>query len=278
MPTPQLSIKLNDGHEMPRLGFGVWQIANPATAEAVKAAIGAGYRLIDTAAAYANEAGTGEAVRDAGVPREELYVTTKLWNDSHGHDEALRAFDASMEKLGLDSLDLYLIHWPIPRLDRYVDTWRALVRLREEGRVKSIGVSNFNAEQIQRLAQETGEVPAVNQVELHPMFQQTALRSFHAQHGIVTEAWSPLGRAKILEDETLVAVARKHGRTPAQVVLRWHLDNGIVAIPKTASPGRMRENIDILGFELDADDQARIARLDDANGRVGPDPASFPIP
>jgi len=277
MPTPQLSIKLNDGHEMPRLGFGVWQIANAATVEAVKAAIGAGYRLIDTAAAYGNEAGTGEAVRDTGVPREELYVTTKLWNDSHGHDEALRAFDASMKLLGLDSLDLYLIHWPIPRLDRYVDTWRALVRLREEGRVKSIGVSNFNAEQIQRLADETGEVPAVNQVELHPMFQQTALRSFHAQHGIVTEAWSPLGRAKILEDETLVAVARKHGRTPAQVVLRWHLDNGIVAIPKSVSPQRMRENIDILGFELDADDLARIARLDDAGGRVGPDPASFPV-
>jgi 2,5-diketo-D-gluconate reductase A len=277
MPTPQPSIKLNDGHEMPRLGFGVWQIANAATAEAVKAAINAGYRLIDTAAAYANEAGTGEAVRDAAVPREELYVTTKLWNDSHGHDEALRAFDASMKLLGLDSLDLYLIHWPIPRLDRYVDTWRALVRLRGEGRVKSIGVSNFNAEQIQRLADETGEVPAVNQVELHPMFQQTALRSFHAQHGIVTEAWSPLGRAKILEDETLVAVARKHGRTPAQVVLRWHLDNGIVAIPKTVSPQRMRENIDILGFELDADDLAQIARLDDAGGRVGPDPASFPV-
>jgi diketogulonate reductase-like aldo/keto reductase len=277
MPTPQPSIKLNDGHEMPRLGFGVWQIANAATVEAVKAAIGAGYRLIDTAAAYGNEAGTGEAVRDAGVPREELYVTTKLWNDSHGHDEALRAFDASMKLLGLESLDLYLIHWPIPRLDRYVDTWRALVRLRGEGRVKSIGVSNFNAEQIQRLADETGEVPAVNQVELHPMFQQTALRSFHAQHGIVTEAWSPLGRAKILEDETLVAVARKHGKTPAQVVLRWHLDNGIVAIPKTVSPQRMRENIDILGFELDADDLARIARLDDAGGRVGPDPASFPV-
>jgi 2,5-diketo-D-gluconate reductase A len=277
MPTPQPSIKLNDGHEMPRLGFGVWQIANAATTDAVKAAIGAGYRLIDTAAAYANEAGTGEAVRDAGVPREELYVTTKLWNDSHGHDEALRAFDASMGKLALDSLDLYLIHWPIPRLDRYVDTWRALVRLREEGRVKSIGVSNFNAEQIQRLADETGEVPAVNQVELHPMFQQTALRSFHAQHGIVTEAWSPLGRAKILEDATLVAVARKHGRTPAQVVLRWHLDNGIVAIPKSVSPQRMRENIDILGFELDGDDLARIARLDDAGGRVGPDPATFPV-
>ena len=277
MPTPQLSIKLNDGHEMPRLGFGVWQIANAATVEAVKAAIGAGYRLIDTAAAYGNEAGTGEAVRDAGVPREELYVTTKLWNDSHGHGEALRAFDASVKLLGLDSLDLYLIHWPIPRLDRYVDTWRALVRLREEGRVKSIGVSNFNAEQIQRLADETGEVPAVNQVELHPMFQQTALRSFHAQHGIVTEAWSPLGRAKILEDETLVAVARKHGRTPAQVVLRWHLDNGIVAIPKSVSPQRMRENIDLLGFELDGDDLAQIARLDDTNGRVGPDPASFPV-
>jgi 2,5-diketo-D-gluconate reductase A len=272
----QPTIKLNDGHEMPRLGFGVWLISDADTPRAVKTAIDAGYRLIDTAAAYDNEAGTGKAVREASVPPEDLFVTTKLWNDNHGFDNALRAFDTSMKLLGLASIELYLIHWPVPRQDRYVDTWRALIRLREEGRVQSIGVSNFNAEQIQRLADETGVVPAVNQVELHPFFQQTALRSFHAQHGIVTEAWSPLGRAKILGDRTLGAIAQKHGKTPAQIVLRWHLDSGIVAIPKSSNPDRIRANIDILGFELDADDMAKIAALDDANGRVGPNPATFP--
>ncbi len=272
----QPTIKLNDGHEMPRLGFGVWLISDADTPRAVKTAIDAGYRLIDTAAAYDNEAGTGKAVREASVPPEDLFVTTKLWNDNHGFDNALRAFDTSMKLLGLASIELYLIHWPVPRQDRYVDTWRALIRLREEGRVQSIGVSNFNAEQIQRLADETGVVPAVNQVELHPFFQQTALRSFHAQNGIVTEAWSPLGRAKILGDRTLGAIAQKHGKTPAQIVLRWHLDSGIVAIPKSSNPDRIRANIDILGFELDADDMAKIAALDDANGRVGPNPATFP--
>lgn len=274
-PTPPRH-KLNDGHEMPSLGFGVWQISPGDTDEAVRGAIEAGYRLIDTAAAYGNEDGVGMAVRGAGVPREELFITTKLDNQHHGYDAALRAFDASMARLRLDSLDLYLIHWPIPHLDRYVDTWRALIRLREEGRVTSIGVSNFLAPHLQRLADETGVVPAVNQVELHPYFQQTALRSFHAGHGIVTQAWSPLGKARILSDDTLEAIARKHSASTAQIVLRWHLDNGIIAIPKTVSPARMRENIDILTIRLDAEDMAAIAALDSAQGRIGPSPESFP--
>jgi 2,5-diketo-D-gluconate reductase A len=269
-------LKLNDGHEMPSLGFGVWLISPGDTDEAVRGAIQAGYRLIDTAASYGNEDGVGIAVRGAGVPREELFVTTKLDNGSHGYDAALRAFDASMARLRLDVLDLYLIHWPIPRLNRYVETWRAFTRLREEGRVRSIGVSNFKAEHLQRLADETGVVPAVNQVELHPFFQQSALRSFHAGHGIVTEAWAPLGKARILSDDTLEQIARKHSASPAQIVLRWHLDNGIVAIPKTASPARMRENLDILRIRLDAGDMAKIAALDSQEGRIGEHPDSFP--
>ena len=270
------TITLNDGHDMPRRGFGVWQIANNETAQAVKEAIGAGYRLIDTAAVYGNEAGVGKAIGQASVPREALFITTKLWNDSQGFDATLQAFDHSMRLLGLKKLDLYLIHWPAPRLDAYAESWRALIRLREEGRVASIGVSNFNAAQIQRLADETGILPAVNQIELHPFFQQTALRAFHGQHGIVTEAWSPLGKGRILEDRTLRAIAAKHGKTPAQIILRWHLENGIVAIPKSVTPARIRANFDIDGFELDAEDTTRIASLDKPSGRVGPDPAHFP--
>jgi 2,5-diketo-D-gluconate reductase A len=271
-----LKITLNDGHDMPRQGFGVWQIANTETAQAVREAIGAGYRLIDTAAVYGNEAGVGRAISQAIVPREALFITTKLWNDSQGFDATLRAFDHSMKLLGLEKLDLYLIHWPAPRLDAYAESWRALIRLREEGRVVSIGVSNFNAAQIQRLADETGILPAVNQIELHPFFQQTALRAFHGQHGIVTQGWSPLGKGRILEDRTLRAIAAKHGKTPAQIILRWHLENGIVAIPKSVTPARIRANFDIGGFELGAEDTARIASLDTPGGRVGPDPAHFP--
>jgi 2,5-diketo-D-gluconate reductase A len=276
MPPMSTTLKLNDGHDMPALGFGVWQIPDGEAPRAVRRAIETGYRLIDTAAAYGNEAGVGEALRGAAVPREELFITTKLWNDSQGFDKALKAFDQSMRLLRLDRLDLYLIHWPYPGLDRYVETWRALIRLREEGRVKSIGVSNFNAEQIQRLADETGALPAVNQIELHPFFQQAALRAFHPQHGIVTEAWSPLGKARILENRTLTAIAAKHGRTPAQIVLRWHLQNGVVAIPKSVTPSRIRENFDVFGFELDSDDMEKIASLDTRSGRTGPDPAHFP--
>jgi len=269
-------LKLNDGHEMPSFGYGVWQIDNSQTAEAVATAIGIGYRLIDTATLYGNEQGVGEAVRNSGLKRQELFVATKLWNDSHGFNGALKAFEASLKRLKLDRIDLFMIHWPVPGLDRYVETWRAMTRLRDEGRATSIGVCNFNAARLQRLADQTGVVPAINQIELHPRFQQAALRAYHAQHGIATQAWAPLGKGQILDDKTLRGIAAKHGRTPAQIVLRWHRENGIIAIPKSADPSRMRENFQTLDFELDAEDLSRIAALDTLNGRVGPDPENFP--
>lgn len=276
MTSLQPSLKLNDGHDIPQLGFGVWQIGNHEAAGLVKQAIAAGYRLIDTAAIYENERGVGEGIRSADTQRQELYITTKLWNDRHGYDQALRAFDDSMARLRLDSLDLYLIHWPAPRQNGYVEAWRAMIRLREEGRVKSIGVSNFKADHIQRLAEETGVVPAVNQVELHPRFQQTPLRTFHAAHGIATESWSPLGQGRILNDAELRAIATKHDKTPAQVILRWHLDNGLIAIPKSGTPARIKENFAVFDFELDADDHARMTALDTSSGRIGPNPDFFP--
>jgi 2,5-diketo-D-gluconate reductase A len=266
---------LNDGRAIPQLGLGVWQIPNEETAAAVRAALDAGYRSIDTAAIYHNESGVGEALRSTAVPRDELFVTTKVWNERQGHDETLRAFDESLARLGLDHVDLYLIHWPAPRRDRYVDTWRALVRLREEGRARSIGVSNFTAAHLRRIIGETGVVPAVNQIELHPRFQQATLRAFHAEQGIVTESWSPLGQGKLVGDPTIETIARKHGRTAAQVIIRWHLDLGLVVIPKSTRPERMRENIDVLDFRLDADDLARIAALDRPDGRLGSDPDAF---
>jgi 2,5-diketo-D-gluconate reductase A len=215
----------------------------------------------------------GRALREGAVPRSELFVTTKLWHDRH--DDAARAFDESLARLGLDYVDLYLIHWPAPRQRKYVDAWRALVRLRDEGRARSVGVSNFNRDHLERIIDATGVVPAVNQVELHPRFQQRALRAFHAERGIVTEAWSPLGQGELLRDATITAIARRHGRTPAQVVIRWHLDEGHVAIPKSSRPARVRENFDVFDFTLDADDRERIAALDRRDGRMGLDPATF---
>lgn len=209
------------------------------------------------------------------MPRSDVFVTTKLWNDSHGYDATLRAFDESLARLGLEQTDLYLIHWPCPGRGLYLDTWRALIRLREEGRAASIGVSNFTEDQLDRLVSETGVTPALNQIELHPRFQQHALRAAHARLGIVTEAWSPLGQAQVLDDPALTRIADRLGRTPAQVVLRWHIENGFVAIPKSATPARMHENIDVFGFALTPDDHAAIAGLDRTDGRIGPDPMTF---
>lgn len=271
----QPTVTLNDGRTMPQLGFGVWKIENGSAAAIVRDAIAAGYRSIDTAAAYRNEEGVGEAVRSADVAREDIFVTTKLWNDDQGYDTALRAFDASLKRLRLDYVDLYLIHWPAWKRDAYVDSWRALVRIREEGRARSIGVSNFQIRHLERLFDETGVVPAVNQIEVHPRFQQRELRAFNAKHGIATESWSPLGRGALLANETILAIARKHGRTPAQVVIRWHLDNGLIVIPKSATPARIRENFDVFGFSLDQDDMKAIDTLDNKSGRVGPDPETF---
>ncbi|MEE1753971.1 aldo/keto reductase [Streptomyces sp. SP18CS02] len=269
------SITLNNGVSMPQLGYGVWQVPDDEAAKAVGTALEAGYRSIDTAAVYENEKGTGQAVTESGIPRDELFVTTKLWNSEQGYDSTLRAFDASLERLGLDYVDLYLIHWPLPARNAYVDTYKAFEKIFSEGRAKAIGVSNFLPEHIERLIGETSIVPAVNQIELHPQLQQADTRAFHAQHGIATEAWSPLGQGKgLLEVPTIVAIARKHDRTPAQVVLRWHIQLGNVVIPKSVTPSRIQENIDVFGFELDGDDMAALAALDEGR-RLGPDPATF---
>jgi diketogulonate reductase-like aldo/keto reductase len=217
----------------------------------------------------------GEAIRSAAIPRDELFITTKVWNNNHGYDNTLRAFDESLGRLQIDSVDLYLIHWPVAGSDAYRDTWRALIELKQDGRAKSIGVSNFMVEHLQRLIDETGVTPAVNQIELHPRFQQTELRAFHAANGIATESWSPLGQGSLVTDETLAGIGRKYGKTPAQVILRWHLDNGLIVIPKSVTPSRIRENIAVFDFKLDADDMRVIEGLDDRSGRVGPDPAIF---
>ncbi|MGW6350485.1 aldo/keto reductase, partial [Streptomyces sp. NPDC055080] len=265
------SITLNNGLEMPQLGFGVWQVPDDEAAKAVATAIESGYRSIDTAAIYENEVGTGKAIAASGVARNELFVTTKLWNSEQGYDSTLRAFDASLDKLGLDYVDLYLIHWPLPATDRYVDTYKALEKIYADGRAKAIGVSNFLPEHLDRLLGETSVVPVINQIELHPQLQQAESRALHAEHGIATEAWSPLGQGKgLLEVPTVVAVAQKHGRTPAQAVLRWHIQTGNVVIPKSVTPSRIVENLDVFGFELDADDLAAFAALDEGKRLLGP--------
>lgn len=269
------TIRLNDGNAMPQFGYGVWRVTNEEAATAVGEAIKAGYRSVDTAAIYGNEEGVGEAIRSAAIPRDELFITTKVWNNNHGYDNTLRAFDESLGRLQIDSVDLYLIHWPVAGSDAYRDTWRALIKLKQDGRAKSIGVSNFMVEHLQRLIDETGVTPAVNQIELHPRFQQTELRAFHAANGIATESWSPLGQGSLVTDETLAGIGRKYGKTPAQVILRWHLDNGLIVIPKSVTPSRIRENIAVFDFKLDADDMRVIEGLDDRSGRVGPDPAVF---
>ncbi|MET9658121.1 aldo/keto reductase [Streptomyces sp. NPDC006510] len=269
------SITLNNGVEMPQLGFGVWQVPDDEAAKAVATAIESGYRSIDTAAIYENERGTGRAIAASGVAREDLFVTTKLWNTEQGHDATLRAFDASLDKLGLDYVDLYLIHWPVPAKDAYIDTYRAFEQIYSDGRAKAIGVSNFLPEHLERLLGETSVVPVINQIELHPQLQQADSRAFHTKHGIATEAWSPLGQGKgLLEVPTVVAIAQKHGRTPAQVVLRWHIQTGNVVIPKSVTPSRIVENLDVFGFELDADDLAAFAALDEGK-RLGPNPGEF---
>ncbi|WP_144122302.1 aldo/keto reductase [Catellatospora sichuanensis] len=268
-------VTLNNGVAMPQLGFGVWQVDDDTAEKAVTTALESGYRSIDTAKMYFNEQGVGRALRASGLPREQLFVTTKLWNTEHEYDKALRAFDESMAKLGLDYLDLYLIHWPVPSQDLYTQAWRALEKLYADKRVRAIGVSNFTVQTMSRLLDEFDVVPAVNQIELHPRFPQEELRKLHAVHDIATEAWSPLGQGKgLLDDPVLARVAAKHGKTTAQVVLRWHLQLGNVVIPKSVTPSRIAENIAVFDFTLDDEDMAAIATLDNG-GRIGPDPAVF---
>jgi len=267
-------VTLNDGHRIPALGFGVFKIPPAETAEAVGVALRAGYRHIDTAAMYGNERQTGRAVAESGIPRDELYLVTKLWNADQGYDSTLAAFDASMERLGVEYLDLYLVHWPLPQLGKFVDTFTAFAYLREQGRIRSIGVSNFEPEHVQVLIDATGIVPAVNQVELHPRLPQTALRDMHARLGIATEAWGPLGQGSLLTHPTITAVADGCGRTPAQVLIRWHLQLGNIVIPKSVNPTRIVSNFDVFDFELGADEMASISALDDGT-RLGPDPRTF---
>jgi 2,5-diketo-D-gluconate reductase A len=266
------TITLNNGSVMPQLGFGVWQVPDDEAASAVSTALDAGYRSIDTAAIYGNEHGTGQGIASSGLPRGEVFVTTKLWNAEQGHDSTLRAFDASLDRLGLEYVDLYLIHWPMPGVDRYVDTWKAFEKIHSEGRARAIGVSNFQPAHLQRLFDETGTVPALNQIALHPCLQQSGPRAFHAEHGIATEAWSPLGQGgELLREPELTAIAGKYGKTAAQVVLRWHVQIGNVVIPKSVTPSRIRENIDVFDFELDEGDMAVLAGLN-KDSRLGADP------
>ncbi|WP_394251983.1 aldo/keto reductase [Arthrobacter pityocampae] len=253
---------LADGHSIDVIGYGVYKVPPEDTEDLCSTALEAGYRLLDTAALYGNEAGVGAAARSYAGEREDLFITSKVWNDDHGYDATLRAFDAGLERLGLEYLDLYLIHWPCPSRDLYVESWRALERLQVDGRVRSIGVSNFQQDHLERLLAETGVVPVLNQVELHPYLQQHALRSFHAQHGIATQAWSPLGRGNVLADPVIAGIAAQLGRTPAQVILRWHLQHGILTIPKASSRERISSNLDIFGFRLDDDQVAAIDALE----------------
>ena len=262
---------------IPQLGYGVFQVPPPETEEVVARALAAGYRHIDTAAAYKNEGAVGQAIHASGIPRSEIFVTTKCFNDDHGKDKAKRAFKASLERLELEHIDLYLIHWPVPAHDLYVETWQAFIELQAEGLVRAIGVSNFQPEHLERIVAETGVVPAINQVELHPYFQQAGLRHEHDELDIVTEAWSPLGQGLELEDPVIVEIAEAHSKTPAQAIINWHLQLGNVVIPKSVTPERIEENFDVFDFELSSAEMEAIRELD-AGRRIGPDPDTFVRP
>jgi 2,5-diketo-D-gluconate reductase A len=271
------ALPLGENEQIPQLGFGVFQVPPKETEQVVAEALAAGYRHLDTAAAYRNEGGVGQALHASGIDRDEIFLTTKCWNDDQGYEQAKRACRASLERLELSHLDLYLIHWPVPAHDNYVETWKAFIELQAEGLVRSIGVSNFQPEHLERVIAETGVTPAINQIELHPHFQQVGLRREHERLGILTEAWSPLGQGLELEDPAIVEVAQAHGKTPAQTIIRWHLQLGNVVIPKSVTPSRIAENFDVFDFELsDAQMQAIEAR--DAGTRIGPDPDTFVRP
>lgn len=268
------NITLNDGKTIPQLGFGVWEIPNSSVAKTVVTAIEAGYRSIDTAQGYGNEEGVGQGIVDSGLPREELFITSKLRTKDQGYDATLKSFMGSLDRLGLDYLDLFLIHWPVPKHDRYSDTWKAFVQLQRDGRIRSIGVSNFLQDHLKRIIGDSGVVPAVNQIELHPEFQQHDVRAFHSQHNIAIECYSPLGRGQVLGNDIIGRIAARHGTSPAQVIIRWHVQQGLIAIPKSVRPERIKANIDVFGFALDDDDMAAIATLDKSDGKMVGDPAT----
>lgn len=267
---PHISFK--DGRSIPQVGLGVWQTPNDTAITAVRTALENGYRHIDTAAAYENEDGVGEGIRASGVAREDIFLTTKLWNDDQGTDSVLRAFDKSLKRLGTDYVDLYLIHWPSSHRGKYRDSWKTLVRLKEEGRARSIGVSNFTAEHLDAIIGDTGVTPVLNQIELHPDFQQKALRAAHERLGIRTQSWSPLGQGHLLTNPAIADVARRLGRTPAQVIVRWHIQHGLIVIPKSVTPSRIVENFKVFDFELDAAAMQALDALDNPGARIGPDP------
>jgi 2,5-diketo-D-gluconate reductase A len=267
-------VPLRGAEQIPQLGFGVFQVPPAQTEEVVAQALVSGYRHIDTAAAYRNEGAVGQAIRSSSLDRGEVFVTTKCFNDDHGYEKAKRALAASLERLEMEHVDLYLIHWPVPAHDNYVETWKAFIEMRAEGLARSIGVSNFQPAHLERVIKETGETPAINQIELHPYFQQRGLRREHEQLGIVTEAWSPLAQGKVLEDPVILAIAKAHGKTPGQAVIRWHLQLGNVVIPKSVTPARIEENFDVFDFELSAAEMESIEGLDQGM-RIGPDPDTF---
>lgn len=267
-------ITLNDGNKMPQLGYGLWQVPDDVAVNSVLTAFKAGYRSVDSAQIYQNETGLGLAIKESGLNPSELFITTKIWNEEQGYDKTMRSFDVSMQKLGLDKLNLLLIHWPSPHRNLYSETWKALIQLQKDKRVTSIGVSNFRAEDLNKIVQESGVVPAINQIELHPHFQQQELRALHKKLGIQTECWSPLGQGHVIEDDIIRKIADKYKKSPAQVIIRWHLDMGFVVIPKSVTPTRIAENFDVFDFKLDADDLQTIEEMDNAEGRIGPDPAT----
>jgi 2,5-diketo-D-gluconate reductase A len=268
------SLSFLDGRSIPQLGFGLWQVPEDTTGQTVAQALQLGYRLLDGAAIYGNEVGQGEGLRASGLPRDDVFVTTKVWNDNQGFDSTLRAIGASLERLGLDAVDLCLIHWPCPNKGLYVETWKAFIRAKEEGKLRSIGVSNFAPAHLERIIGETGVTPVLNQIELHPRSQQAELRAFHAEHAIITQSWTPLGKSKSFDDPVIVAIGERLNKSPAQIILRWHVQLGCSVIPRSTNPERMAQNLALFDFELTADDMTAIAGLD-AGDRLGPDPATF---
>lgn len=268
------AVKLNDGHAMPKLGLGVWQVADDVAAGVVKAALEVGYRQIDTASIYKNEKGVGEGITSSGVPREEIFLTTKVWNSDQGTEATVVAVKDSLARLGTPYVDLLLIHWPVAAQDRYLDTWKTMIELKEQGLARSIGVSNFHQPHLERIVKETGVVPAVNQIELHPYLQQAKLRNVHQEMGIRTESWSPLAQGHALQDEAIISIAEKHGKSAAQVIIRWHLDNDLIVIPKSEKSARIAANFEVLDFTLDEQDKAAILALNQ-DKRFGPDPDTF---
>ena len=267
-------VEMNDGRSIPVIGFGVWQVPDDVVVDATLKALEVGYRHIDTACVYENERGVGEALRRSGLNRDDVFVTTKVWNTDQGYDQTLRAFDTSTGLLGIDEVDLYLVHWPTPARDLYLDSWRALIRLREEGRARSIGVSNFHEAHLRRIIDETGVIPAMNQIELHPWLPQTHLRDIDARLGIKTEAWSPLGSGQLIDNPVIAQVAAKHGKSPAQVMIRWSIQLGNIVLPKSVTPARIEQNIDVFDFVLDDADMAALATLESGR-RTGPNPDDF---